>query len=242
MASRVFFILILVLSLSKFLLAENSGESSEPKFTTYNNELEYTIYHKLPNQPEYSKRGELVVSPYVEYQGSDMSNFIQAFDAINKTQPNSLYLIKLIDKKNPQKVMKSFTKMCLLESSNFEDRIIIHLDRYNNVFHFDYYSLNDQCGGSNHSNFIPVEFKTDVQIVIPVNGVSPKLTRALPLREDGTIEKPPEEKSFIQKYWIYFAVLVVGLLLTGDDGQRGGGAGGGGGGGQVAAARPAGRQ
>jgi len=22
-----------------------------------------------------------------------------------------------------------------------------------------------------------------------------------PIREDGTVEKPPEEKSFIQKYW-----------------------------------------
>jgi hypothetical protein len=33
------------------------------------------------------------------------------------------------------------------------------------------------------------------------NSQSPKLNKAVPLREDGTVEKPPEEKSFLQKYW-----------------------------------------
>ncbi|CAG8758227.1 1813_t:CDS:2, partial [Dentiscutata heterogama] len=70
----------------------------------------------------------------------------------------------------------------------------------NNVFHFDYYTSVDICNSTFASTSQTADFKTTVQIIKAVSGTRPKLSRAMPVREDGTVEKPPEEKSFLQKY------------------------------------------
>ncbi|CAG8526438.1 9177_t:CDS:10, partial [Acaulospora colombiana] len=94
----------------------------------------YTVYHKLFNQPTYSKRGVLVLTPTRK-----VAKYISSIDTIpiqdftGGTSSDSLYLIKIVNEQNPTKVLKSFTKMCLLEASNFEDEIVVHLDKYNNV-------------------------------------------------------------------------------------------------------------
>ncbi|RIA87420.1 hypothetical protein C1645_807312 [Glomus cerebriforme] len=183
----------------------------------------YTVYHKLSHHTEYSKRGEIVVitsRAIAEYSGPE--DALSNFDMTKNMGENELYLVKIVDNENLNHVTKSFTKLCLLKSSNFEDEIIIHLDKNNELFHFDYYTSSDQC--NNTINQHTGVFKTNVQTIKAVNGVVPKLNKAVPLREDGTVEKPPEEKSFIQKYWWYFIPLAI-ILLTGgppEEPQQGG--------------------
>ncbi|GBC01468.1 hypothetical protein RclHR1_00420030 [Rhizophagus clarus] len=180
-----------------------------------------TVYHKLPHHTEYSKRG-VVVTTSSSARYSEFEDVLSSFDITKNLENNQLYLVKIVDNEYPNHVTKSFTKSCLLKSSNFEDKIIIHLDKNDKMFHFDYYTSSDQC----NKTIDPQTgvFKTTVQTVKAVNGVAPKLNKAVPLREDGTVEKPPEEKSFIQKYWWYFIPLII-LLLTGgppEESQQGG--------------------
>ncbi|TKY86709.1 hypothetical protein EX895_004349 [Sporisorium graminicola] len=51
----------------------------------------------------------------------------------------------------------------------------------------------------------------------PPTAGKPTLKQAAPTNEDGTIQVPPPEKTFVQKYW-YYAIPVV-LLLIMPDGQ-----------------------
>ncbi|RIB05976.1 hypothetical protein C2G38_2047165 [Gigaspora rosea] len=148
-----------------------------------------------------------------EYSNSGDVLSINDFENADKANNDPYYLIKLVDEKNPENIMESFTKMCLLKASKFEDEIIIHLNR-NNVFHFDYYTSADQCNSTFVSTSKTADFKTIVQIIKAGGGTRPKLNRALPINPDGTVEKPPEEKSFLQKYWWYLLPIVI-LLFTG---------------------------
>ncbi|CAG8728004.1 1238_t:CDS:2, partial [Cetraspora pellucida] len=161
------------------------------------NELRYAVYHKLPHHSKYLKRGEVVVTlsrAVAKYYDTGDVLSINEFENADKTNNDPYYLIKLVDEQNPKNVMESFTKMCLLKASKFEDEIIIHLNG-NNAFHFDYYTSIDQCNSTSVLTSQTANFKTIIQIIKPVNGA-----RAMPIREDGTVEKPPEEKSFLQKY------------------------------------------
>ncbi|CAB4412594.1 unnamed protein product [Rhizophagus irregularis] len=187
--------------------------------------LEYenfaTVYHKLPHHTEYSKRGEVVVTAS-RARYSESEDALSSFDISKNLEENELYLVKIVNNENPNYVTKFFTKSCLLKSSNFEDEIIIHLDKNEKLFHFDYYTSSDQCNNTidPHTGVL----KTTVQTIKAVKGVAPKLNKAVPLREDGTVEKPPEEKSFLQKYWWYFIPLII-ILLTGgppEESQQGG--------------------
>ncbi|CAI2166688.1 14466_t:CDS:2 [Funneliformis geosporum] len=168
-----------------------------------NSELKYTVYHKFPHHTEYSKRGEILLTTSratAKYIGNEPELSIEDLDHDYKSMKSKFYLVKIVDNENPNHVTKSFTYLCLLKSSNLEDEIIIHLDKNNRIFQFDYYTSSDQC----NNTIVPQSriFKTTVQTIKAIDGVVPKLNKAMPsIREDGTVEKPPEEKSFMQKYW-----------------------------------------
>ncbi|CAG8525576.1 10094_t:CDS:10 [Acaulospora morrowiae] len=216
MELRVLFILLTTIFFfvinPNCLLAQETDESGD---------LKYIVYHKLFNQPTYSERGVLVLTPsrkVTKYSSSIGTLSIQDF--ANGTHLDSFYQIKIVNEQNPQKVLKSFTKACLLEASNFEDEIVVHLDKHNTIHHFDYYTSIGHCNSTTVLQF--VNFKTTVHTIKSVNGASPKLTRALPLKEDGTVEKPPEEKSFLQKYWWYLIPILILLSTSGapEEGQQ----------------------
>ncbi|SPO23029.1 uncharacterized protein UTRI_01707 [Ustilago trichophora] len=46
------------------------------------------------------------------------------------------------------------------------------------------------------------------------------LKQALPTNEDGTVQTPPPEKSFLQKYWMYLIPVVILLIMPPGDDER----------------------
>lgn len=50
------------------------------------------------------------------------------------------------------------------------------------------------------------------------------LKQALPTNEDGTVQTPPPEKSFLQKYWMYMIPIAILLLMPPGDDDRAKGA------------------
>ncbi|CAG8611335.1 9034_t:CDS:2, partial [Paraglomus occultum] len=170
-------------------------------------EHEYTVYHKLASQPAYSKRGELRVIPSMA-----VAQYVDAKNAlyVNKGE-DEIYFIKIVDNENTEQSYLSFTKLCLLWASKFEDEIIIHLDSSNNLYHFDYYTAVDHCNGTEMDD---ARFKTTVQTIKSIPGPRPKLHGPVPVAEDGTVIGPPPEKSFIQKYWVYILPLILIMLVN----------------------------
>ncbi|SJX61641.1 uncharacterized protein SRS1_12625 [Sporisorium reilianum f. sp. reilianum] len=69
-----------------------------------------------------------------------------------------------------------------------------------------------------------VQFSTLVHIAAAHKAAKVVLKQAAPTNEDGTIQVPPPEKTFVQKYWFY--AIPIALLLIMPDGQdeRAGGA------------------
>ncbi|CAG8439625.1 10896_t:CDS:2 [Ambispora gerdemannii] len=241
----LFRVLLLLLCFSSLLynivFSETVTETEEEVEQEQLYEHKYTIYHKL-SYPEstFKKRGQLALIPsrgVAKYSPADNENedvSLTLTDSLNSQNDNDtiFYHIKLVDEEDPNKSFISFTKWCLLLSSNFEDEIIIHLDKDSNLFHFDYYTTQPQCTAptDGYKNRQPItKFKTTAQTIKAVKGVRPKLAKAAPLRPDGTIETPPPEKTFLQKYWW---VIVIDHIVGGPDeeGQRGQGGQGGQGG------------
>ncbi|CAG8453104.1 2688_t:CDS:2 [Ambispora leptoticha] len=243
---RVLFILLCISSLLYNVVSSESVIDTEKEEVEQEQlyEHKYTIYHKL-SYPEstFKKRGQLTLIPsrsVAKYSPADNENdaSLTLTDSLNSQNDNDtiLYHIKLVDEQDPNKSFISFTKWCLLLTSDFEDEIIIHLDKDSNLFHFDYYTTQPLCTASSdaYKNVPSIpKFKTTAQTIKAVKGVRPKLAKAAPLRPDGTIETPPPEKSFLQKYWIYIVPLLIVLLFGGgpeEEGQRGQGGQGGQGG------------
>lgn len=75
--------------------------------------LEYenfaTVYHKLPQHTEYSKRGVVVVTAS-RARYSESEDALSSFDISKNLEKNELYLVKIVDNENPNDVTKSFTK------------------------------------------------------------------------------------------------------------------------------------
>ncbi|CAG8452135.1 9830_t:CDS:2 [Funneliformis caledonium] len=137
-----------------------------------NSEHKYTVYHKFPHHTEYSKRGEILLTTSratAKYIGNEPELSIEDLDHDYNSRKSKLYLVKIVDNENPNHVTKSFTYLCLLKSSNLEDEIIIHLDKNNRIFQFDYYTSSDQC----NKTIVPQsrEFKTTVQTIKAIDGV-----------------------------------------------------------------------
>ncbi|CDR88668.1 uncharacterized protein SPSC_05272 [Sporisorium scitamineum] len=65
-------------------------------------------------------------------------------------------------------------------------------------------------------------FSTKIHSTSPQIAAKPTLKQAAPTNQDGSIQVPPPEKTFVQKYW-YYAIPVV-LLLIMPDGQEEAGA------------------
>ncbi|KAN0063410.1 hypothetical protein ACQY0O_004576 [Thecaphora frezii] len=60
-------------------------------------------------------------------------------------------------------------------------------------------------------------FSTKVERSEAVRSVAPNLRTPPTTNDDGTIQTPPPEKTFLQKYWIYILPMLVVLLLPGGD-------------------------
>ncbi|GAK63391.1 uncharacterized protein PAN0_003d1595 [Moesziomyces antarcticus] len=62
-----------------------------------------------------------------------------------------------------------------------------------------------------------VEFNTQVVVVNAVVPPRPQLKQALPTNEDGTVQTPPPEKTFLQKYWFYLIPIAILLIMPPGD-------------------------
>lgn len=69
---------------------------------------------------------------------------------------------------------------------------------------------------------------TTVVVRAPTHPPLPSLRTPPQLSAEGKVVAPPQEKSFIQKYWMYIAIAFLALAVTGsppeEEGQQGGGA------------------
>ncbi|KAI0036814.1 hypothetical protein K488DRAFT_81801 [Vararia minispora EC-137] len=62
---------------------------------------------------------------------------------------------------------------------------------------------------------------TTLTVSLPRHPPSPELRAAPQMSQTGEPVKPPEEKTFFQKYWIYIAIVLATLLLAPGGGEEG---------------------
>ncbi|PWN51521.1 hypothetical protein IE53DRAFT_386107 [Violaceomyces palustris] len=56
-------------------------------------------------------------------------------------------------------------------------------------------------------------FNTTLKVQLGQKFQRPKLRTPLPVKEDGTVEEPVKEKTFLQKYWMYLIPIAFLLIL-----------------------------
>ncbi|KAK0537480.1 hypothetical protein OC842_001626 [Tilletia horrida] len=54
---------------------------------------------------------------------------------------------------------------------------------------------------------------TTIRVGTPVLAADPPLRAPIPVKEDGTPDTPPPEKSFLQKYWMYLVPILILMFI-----------------------------
>ena len=126
--------------------------------------------------------------------------------SLYKTEPIE-YLLKVsVDQDN---FYVSFP-LCLLQSSRFQDSLILHLDENQDIIHIDYHPTTAlECTGIVKPK--SKCFKTSILIHNSTLGERAQL-QELPETPNG---QPPPPQSFLQKYWMYILPIMILLLLPG---------------------------
>jgi len=134
------------------------------------------------------------------------------------------YQLKIFDQSTEREVISSL-KACLLPSSKWNDKIILHLDENNDFFHTDYYTVVGECGvvDAHENSLRPSLFSTTIRISRPHVGAKPQVLKAVPLKEDGKPIPKADEIPWYQKYWYLIIPVIVLSLLPGPEEPQGGG-------------------
>lgn len=112
----------------------------------------------------------------------------------------------------------SVMKACLMPMST-SSSITIHVSPFGEPLGLDYFVSpvlpNGFCPPpSETSKYYPVH-NTTVFVKSPRSPPAPNLRAPPPLTQDGAPISPTPEKSFLQKYWIYIAIVFVTLMISG---------------------------
>jgi len=181
------------------------------------------LFHKFDTDPSFTKRAEIT---FVVTSG--VGKYIAEVLSDNDKQRlvegvGQFYQIKVVDQSTEREVISS-VKACLLPSSKWNDKLVLHLDENNDFFHADYYTEVGECGVVDALE-IPLAsfFSTKIRISRPYVGPKPQVLKAVPLKEDGKPVPKADETPWYQKYWYFIIPLIVLSLLPGPEEPQGGG-------------------
>ncbi|KAK0551600.1 hypothetical protein OC845_002117 [Tilletia horrida] len=116
-------------------------------------------------------------------------------------------------------------KKCHLVSTSptLEDDLVLHLASSGSPIAISYsvpgLVLNsDACplpqSGPYAKRWTVIEgVNTTVSVQVPSVAPEPPLRAPIPVKEDGTPEVPPPEKSFLQKYWMYLLPILIIMFI-----------------------------
>jgi len=182
------------------------------------------LFHKFDTDPTFTKRAE------IKFLGSGrVGEYVAEVLSANDKQRlvesvGEFYQVKVIDQNTEREVISS-VKACLLPSSNWEDKIILHFDENNDFFHADYYTVVGECGVvlAHEKSLQDSLFSTTIRVSRPHTGARPQVLKAVPLKEDGKPVPKADEIPWYQKYWYLIIPVIVLSLLPGPEEPQGGG-------------------
>ncbi|KAF9057687.1 hypothetical protein BJ165DRAFT_1422473 [Panaeolus papilionaceus] len=203
--------------------------------------LHHRIFH--PNLPalSYLPRGTIdlasgqpVLTPEDDLP-EHFAGFIEALQGIEKPE-NTLYQVALEHEGDSAEALWDFSsvQVCYLAEAAAQT-VVLHSppSSTSNPFALDYFLSPINHDGSCPSNVsgFPVSaasslesfsktistINTTVLLRSPKVPPSPELRLPPQISAEGEVVKPPPEKSFIQKYWMYMVAVLLVFLVSGSD-------------------------
>ncbi|KAL7748636.1 hypothetical protein RI367_006047 [Sorochytrium milnesiophthora] len=179
---------------------------------------------------EYSLRGVIdvrdgAISPSVSSAASASSL---------QVTPEQTYFIRLrvpsSDSSPERTIVKSIPGAMLCPTTK-NDRLIVHVDAQGDVLSFDYAPGRvGECRASTRTRTLdPAQLRTTVQVTTPAGIPLPTVadpTKPVRSTKAEAKVKQEENKSFIQKYWMYIVPFLLAMMIPGgkDEPQPGGAA------------------
>jgi len=205
-------------------------------------QLLHRVYHKDIPLQSFSQRAALDPVSLQLTPSSDFRNDIAQLYELAKGHRGALYQLAL--QRDPGAVSDDDLDIAAVKACHIPfasaDILTLHLDDAGAPFHIDYY-----LDGVPHSGACPSKKQlnafisesaqllsasnTTVRVRRAEHPPLPELRMPPPLSPEGQPVQPPQEKSFVQKYWVYMVIGLVGLLLAGGPAEEEGAPAGGGG-------------
>uniref|UniRef100_A0A8D8R7D8 ER membrane protein complex subunit 10 n=1 Tax=Cacopsylla melanoneura TaxID=428564 RepID=A0A8D8R7D8_9HEMI len=151
-------------------------------------------------------------------------------------EKDAFYRMDIVIRQTNKKdiILSTFAKACSMVESKLHDSFNVYLDHNNNVVGVSLLPYENQCSGKHVTDADLAAFRSKMFFNAPENGPVPdtlsyiqKIEREREAREKGG---PKDNRSFLQKYWMYLVPLAIFLAVSGvanPEAQSGGGGGGG---------------
>ncbi|KAJ3041131.1 hypothetical protein HDV00_009845 [Rhizophlyctis rosea] len=179
------------------------------------------VYHSIDNGP-------FVLRGSITYDHTSTNKKAHQFEPAPGVTPlevakasedrNTIYRLS-VRGEGVSKELNASAPLCLVYGAKFQDHFTLHVNERGQPWHVDYLLPSADCKAVSQGP-VKSQFKTQVTLLYPVPASRPQLEAIVQGTPDG---KPPPEKSFLQKYWMYLVPVLILLLLSGGDDQQGGG-------------------
>ncbi|KAF7776029.1 hypothetical protein Agabi119p4_4422 [Agaricus bisporus var. burnettii] len=192
--------------------------------------LHHRLYHPaLPTHP-FTERGTIHPDDDapILLPSPNLSADWTAFADVVAQSPDNLYYQLALQRDDQDQSTWDFAsvKACHLPQVTSQ-KIILHLQDAR-PFAVDYYLSpvphDGSCPKSRASSEPPSslaeyvqKLNTTIIFELPRTLPLPELHKPPPLTPTGDPVQPPPEKSFIQKYWMYMAIILVAFAFTGGE-------------------------
>lgn len=149
--------------------------------------------------------------------GFNVSNAQETLTVTNHA--HDVYQIAVRTSSDPSSWIVSSTKACFLSSPQ-DDTVTLHLTPSNQPYALNYFvhptPKDAKCPSNKPAGPRKIVF-TNTEVIVTHHTLppQPELKAPVPISITGEPIKPPPEKSFIQKYWVYLLIALVGVLLSG---------------------------
>ncbi|TFK55906.1 hypothetical protein OE88DRAFT_1652428 [Heliocybe sulcata] len=201
--------------------------------------LFHRVHHASLQPPlAFSERGSLLVANSIAAleQSETYAVDLAEFASVLEEHPDAMYQVAMEregDKDETHWDISS-VKACHLPHTTSET-IVLHISPYDRKpFSLDYFVSPIPRDGScpktkaSAGSSSSIAFRPFGNVTVLLREASspprPELRTPPPLTPQGEPVKPPVEKSFVQKYWIYIVALLLALLIApggSDEGQGG---------------------
>jgi hypothetical protein len=207
----------LVLLLNAWLIFAQNERTSQ--------RISFQIEHSFDNNNEWKPKGIFSFKNPQSFLLSDLSKIQNSvkfqhhpFTTEDKVkfekaiEANAFYKVRLATGSPHLPFVVSAVKACALLSSNFDERIVLHLDNKYNVIGIDYSSGNGTCL-QNITHKIrdkKIEFKTIAELQFAAEAPKPLVDE---VKQQSQEQDKKNEPNFFAKYW-YYIVPIVLIILT----------------------------